>query len=279
MSKLTVAILVTVPKPEHFDACTLCFDTLRTGFPTADITVYLNNHRVKLSLADPLVRRVEKCGAAIAAYPSLIHHAAWIRQQVEQTQGPLVILDADTIFWKSCEDWTFPVPTLLAGYYVPRMWNDFAKCISVPRLHTSLLCIPDPAALRRVIREAYLPAFEAHAEYCPCDPFMPATRFVNGLPFFWDSCANLYGMLASRRPLTYAFEPRNLECYDHLNSAAFYDVMLDRLTGDKEGFAYIHRFLTKTPERLRNLWPNVSAYYAERAASADRRLQAAGLLI
>jgi len=269
--KLSVAILVTVPKPEHFDACTLCFDTLRTGFPTANIKVFVNDS-LGLVVDAPLHERLrQKLYAARAEEVMLagkVHHAEWIRTQVNRCDGPLVILDADTVFWKSCEDWTFPEPVLLAGYYVPAMVNDFARCVSFPRLHTSHLWFPNPARLRQHIYDAYPPAQEAHGEYCPCDPFMPAVRFMEGRPYFWDSCANLYGMLASVEFLTYAFEPEHLACYAHLNSAAFYDCMLDRLHGDKEAFAYIHRFAASDPahEALRNLWPHVNAYYAERAS-------------
>lgn len=271
----TVAILVTVPQPDHFDACTLCFDSLRTGFPNARIVATINAPYVgpgDVKVAKELQNKLYRAEVGVIYEHETLHHAAWIKRTVEQhdsRNGPLVILDADTLFWKSCEDWQFPAETLLAGYYVPHMWNDFAKCISLPRLHTSFLWMPDTAALRRKLNSIYPPALEAHGEYCPCDPFMPAVRFVAGRPYFWDTCANLYGMLANMEPLTYAFEPKHLECYDHLNSAAFYDVMLDRLNGDKEGFAWVHRFGVKTPEKLRNLWPIVNRYYADCKRRAD----------
>ena len=259
-----VRILVTVPNAEHFDACTLCFDSIRTGFPTADLHVTINGHS---QCKDQTVAKAEAVGAQVQTLVGPIHHAAWIRDQVlyRNFDGPLVILDADTVFWKSCEGWEFPKPTLWAGYCVPSMWNDFAGCPSMPRLHTSFMWFPDVAGLRAAIRAGYPQAHKRHGEYCPCDPFMPTVQFLYGKPVFWDTCANLYGMLSYPEPRIYAFEPAHLECYDHLNSAAFYDVMLERLTGDKEGFAYVHRFAVREPEKLRNLWPCVNRYYEDRA--------------
>ena len=269
--KSKVKILVTVPNPEHLNACTLVFDTLRVGFPTAQITVDINpSTDVQADTSWATAQKAIAAGCSWRLLSKKVHHADWIRQQVERhdSESPLIILDADTVFWKSCEDWVFPSDTLLAGYYVPRIWNDFAKCVSFPRLHTSLLWMPNTAALRCRIAAAYPPALEAHGEYCPCDPYMPAVRFEKGKPYFWDTCANLYNMLPPSEVAH--FTPERLECYDHLNSASFYDVMLDRLHGDKEGFAYLHRFgtLPGRPNVLRNLWPHVDAYYAERALQA-----------
>jgi hypothetical protein len=274
-NNLSVQILVTVPKPEHFDACTLCFDTLRIGFPTADIYVTVNASKC---LDDPMIARIEDkvraagCSFGLAPHDRPIHLAKWIEGEVERATGPLVLLDADTIFWKSCEDWKFPEAILLAGYYIPRMWNDFAKCVSMPRLHTSFLFMPDPPALRQRIKDCYPPASQEHGEYCPCDPFMPAVKFIGGRPYFWDSCANLYGMLMPNcgTAQARAFQPEHLACYDHLNSASFFEVMLDRLDGDKEAFAYLHYFMVKQPVQfnLRNLWPMVDRYYQAKAAQA-----------
>jgi hypothetical protein len=269
--KLSVKILVTVPKPEHFNACTLCFDSLRVGFPTAHISVDINPPTGDLRI-DTTARVAQKAidaGCAWHLLPEKVHLADWISRQVEQADDQLVILDADTVFWQPCEGWEFPGDTLLAGYYVPRIWNDFAQCVSVPRIHTSFMFFPNPSGLRRRIKEVYPWTYREAGEYCPCNPFMTDIKFIEGKPVFWDCCANLYGMLTSTELQAYAFGAEHLACYDHINSASFYDVMLDRLDGDKEGFAYIHRFATNAPNSLRNLWPNVNAYYYQKSLQAD----------
>jgi hypothetical protein len=284
MKNLSVRILVTIPKAEHFEACSLVFDTLRVGFPTADIEVTVNPIGAFSShctpLEDKLVEKVEAAGAQYGRACHPIHLGDWERGEVERATGPLVLLDADTIFWRSCEDWEFGPETLLAGYYQPRIWNDFARCISMPRIHTSFMVFPNPPELRKAIREAYPSACEEAGDYCPCDPFKTDVKFIGGTPFFWDCCANLFGLLtSSRQGLVYPFGLRHLECYDHLNSASFFDVMLDRLHGDKEAFAYIHRFGPENQRALKDLWPKVNQYYAEREAEATRQLEAYGPLL
>ena len=64
-----------------------------------------------------------------------------------------------------------------------------------------------------------------------------------------------------------------------MNSASFFDVMLDRLHGDQEAFAYIHRFGPENRRVLKDLWPKVNQYYAEREAEATRQLEAYGPLL
>jgi hypothetical protein len=275
MKNVTVKILVTVNDFSHFDACTLCFETLRVGWPTADIHIYVNGGAFYGDIAAKLERTAMK---PIDLHTTKsVHHAEWIRGCIyTSTPGPLVIADADTVFWKSCEDWDFHEDVVLAGYFVPRMWNDFAKCVSEPRIHTSLMVLPNTAKLYQRVRAAYPLAYKAHGDYCPCEPFFPRVSFVEGKPKFWDSCSNLYNMLASigHSPVLdciHHFGPEQKSCYDHLNSASFYDCMVERLEGEtKEGFKLTHREWVKNPTP--GLWPLVDAYYKQKAIEAKVRL-------
>jgi hypothetical protein len=204
-------------------------------------------------------------------YP-VVHHADWIRLQLTESYPvPLVICDPDTVFWKSCEDWEFNERTLLAGYYVPRMWNDFACCVSVPRIHTSLMVFPDANDLRCALQGAYTEAWKKHGEYCPCDPFMGRVMFDEGKPLFWDCCANLYNMLQKVPKSVSHFGEEHKACYDHLNSASFYDVMRDRLeTKNREGFIMAHDKWVKNP--VPGLWPLVDEYYEQKRIEGWLRL-------
>ena len=262
---ITVKILVTVNDPAQFDACTLCFESLRAGWPTADIHVYFNG-RESASAGDKLLYCYGSAKQNMFwHYIDRIHLAEWQREQVEQEYpGPLVIADPDIVYWKSCEDWKFPESTLLAGYYNPRMWNDFARCVSVPRIHTSMMVFPDVQKLWTAICHAYPLANMKHGEYCPCDPFMGRVMFEDRKPVFWDCCANLYSMLDFLSPsLLHHFSDTEKACFDHLNSASFYDVMYQRLEGPtKEGFAIAHRDWVKRPTP--GLWPLVDEYYEQK---------------
>ena len=228
-----VKILVSCPKPEWIDACTWVFKTLRVGFPTARIDVTLNDNVRSLpgGIYQELLTRCTVDGKSPhVATKWELHHADWIRECVEShdSDAPLVILDADTYFWSSVEHWD--ITALLAGYYVPMIWNDFAKCPSAPRIHTSFMWFGNVPELRRVLKEVYPPGYDSTAAYSPVDPYMPAVMFGSGKPFFWDSCANLYAMLGNSHSV-YHFGEKEKACFEHLNSASFFDVMKERSPG------------------------------------------------
>lgn len=268
----------------HFDACTLCLPTIRTGWPTAEIQFFINRAPDGERHYKEILDKVASISAIEGTDIFLVnqHHAEWIRDCVmdahdcvphrRDPSGTLVLIDADTVWWKNCETWEFPDSTLLAGYYMPKIWNDFSKCVSEARIHTSCMVFPSIPRLVEAIVRAYPWAHKEHGDYCPCDPFMPATRFVDGAPRFWDSCANLYQMLLSLsfnqsldKQLLYHFDDEELFCYDHLNSASFYDVMMARLDNNS-GFAKAHDVWVKNP--VPGLWPIVNQYYADKAMQA-----------
>lgn len=271
MSTPIVHILVSVTDKTQFENCTLVFPSVRTGFPKAEIHVDINviPGVVDKELFDSIAEKAFKGGVSTIRAVADIHHAKWIEKTVAEHNDdrPLVILDADTIFWNEVEQWKFPDSTLLAGYYVPKIWNDFAKCISFPRIHTSFMWFPNVAKLREALKAAYPLAHEPRAgAYCPCDPFMPETRFVNGIPWFWDSCANLHSML--KRGQAYYFRDEELKSYDHLNSASFYEVMKSRMD-DPRGFEATHKHAIHDKAELKNLWPFVENYYSLKAMEAS----------
>lgn len=270
---ITVKILVTVNDMAHFDACTLCFETLRVGWPTAEIHIYVNGGAFMGDIVNKLYKfnknQPDQRLHLFSTYP--VHLAEWIRQQTQEAYpGSLVIADPDIVYWKSCEDWEFPEHTLLAGYYNPRMWNDFAGCVSVPRIHTSMMVFPDVQKLHWTIDAMYPWASAPAGEYCPFDPFMPAVRFENGLPTYWDCCANLYNMLSSsdhHSIFLHHFGDKEKACFDHLNSASFHNIMVERMQEKhSEGFIRAHRDWVKNPTP--GLWPLVDAYYKQKEIEA-----------
>jgi|ERR1044071_4599937 hypothetical protein len=255
---MKVCILVSVTDPAYFDASTLVFDSLRVGFPTAEVEVWVNPfYKVEETEAKARAAGCQK----VFRLSKEIHHGRFIADRVEEAEGPLVILDPDCYFLTSCEGWKFE--TQLAGFYNPPMWNDWSGCRSVDRLHTSFLWFSDPPELRRRIRQIYPRAYEAKGEYAPCDPYMPAVRFVRGEPIFWDTCANLYAMVGGT-----AFGPKHLACFGHLNSSSFLEQMAARLDNpkDREVFKWLHSEGLRALPRYHNLlWEVTNRYYANKA--------------
>jgi hypothetical protein len=263
MNTPVVRILITVPDADRLPACTLALDTIRTGFPTAPVLVDINQHS---ACKEEVVQKALAAGASPHVLSRSVHHAEWIRTCIDSHHDtcPLVIVDGDVIFWKSVEEWGFD--SLLAGYYVPRIWNDFARAVSFPRIHTSFMWFQDVPALRQAVATAYPYAQMKHGAYCPCEPFMPDVKFIEGQPYFWDSCAVLYNMLGDKRCTR--LTPDHLDCFDHINSTSFYEVMCDRLQ-DSRGFRLAVNVMARCPETLKGLWTTVNSYYARKAIEAD----------
>jgi hypothetical protein len=273
MKTPTVKTLVAVNNFDHLEACTLCFKSLRVGWPTADIHVYVNGGNYYGDIECKLNRVAEYDEIELSAIMP-IHHAEWIRSCLYTSlagpppyKGPLVIADPDIVYWKSCEGWEFEPETLLAGHYNPRMWNDFAKCVSVPRIHTHMMVFPDIARLAKTIRDAYPWAFEPLGEFCEYDPFKGRVMFESGRPIFWDNCSNLYQMLAYSGKRVKHFDQSNLQCYDHLNSASYHDLIISRLSAaGAKGYDFVFREWVKNPTP--NIWHLIEEYYREKAMEA-----------
>jgi hypothetical protein len=266
---VTMKVLVTVNDFSQFDACTLCFSSLRVGWPTANIHIYVNGAKYYAEVVSKLAKHFadyytdKPVGLSTCCLNNVVLLGDWIREQTQQQYpGPLVIADPDIVYWKSCEDWDFDSETLLAGYFHPRMWNDFSKCVSVERIHTSMMVFPDTARLATTILNAYPLAHQRHGEYVPCDAFNSRVMFQGGTPTWWDVCSNLYNLLPPKAICHFAQEHK--VCYDHLNSPSSYQAMTERLEGDhRKGFIFAHKYWVENPTP--GLWPMVDAYYKQKA--------------
>ena len=133
----------------------MVFETLRVGFPTAEVTVYwkgLDKSPEWKAVGDACQK------AEVQHFLSIpeVSHADWIARVVEESQGPFYLCDTDMVFWKSFEGFSFGEAPL-AGRFIPQFFDKFTQCATRPRLHTALLYI-DPA---RVISETekYFMAF------------------------------------------------------------------------------------------------------------------------
>jgi hypothetical protein len=252
-----VAILVTCDE-QSFPVATMAFDTIRVGFPTARIKVYGND--LTLAMSEQVYDRFEAIQGLTewhSLYPK-VTHADWIKGQVMSSDvETLWVVDGDSIFWKSCEEFKFEHP--LAGFSLPAMWNEFAGCPSVQRAHTSHLTVR-PLELRAAIAKAD-EAFLKYPVYAEADYFSPRIVFANRQPHFYDSLAGLSHAV----PWT-PYSEAEMDCYDHVNSASFYKVMYERLA-EREKFAALHETARTNPQALRGWWRTMNKYYAQ---CADR---------
>lgn len=213
-----VTILTYCRNPELFYGTELVFKSLRTGFPNARITV-LDNASLPETRGDiESLAGKNDCRFEQIPDPGIPHHV-YIEKTVSEAakakdpSEPLVILDPDLCFWKSCE-W-FEFDGLIAGKYSERFDDvTITRTITLPRLHTSFLWVPNPGKLMAEIRKFRYLRFDF-------EPFQPCSFLLDGTWYRFDTGANLYAAISGKSS---CFDERHLDCYDHLYCGCHIDL-------------------------------------------------------
>jgi hypothetical protein len=199
-----VHVLTYCAHPTSAYGSLMVFDTIRTGFPTAQIEVWDNGSCAEV--VPQIEEAAQKAGARFAAMKNWHYsdHLRWVLLERPHPEGvPLVLCDPDVVFWEAVEHWDF-APALMAGRLMPLMQH--SGVVAMPRLHPSLLFIPDVHELRRAVKEAEARSFA-------WDAVGPRTSWVNGQPRFWDTLSDMFNALCAR---CQAFGAAELDRYDHL---------------------------------------------------------------
>ena len=132
---------------------TLVFDTIRVGFPTAEIVI-VDNGSAPLFSADLSALR-GKIGATVIARPGLTH-GLYIEDVIkaEAASGlrtPIVFCDTDMTFEQSMEETELFDGTLFAGPLQPEI--PLVDGRMAPRIHPCLFWVKDPVAAAEVIEK------------------------------------------------------------------------------------------------------------------------------
>ena len=249
-----VFILTYCRVPELLYGTTLIFETLRVGFPHAEVTVVDNN---SIAAVRPLIRELAEQHAC--AYHQLnaheaTSHANFIRRTVlGPLSGTVIFLDPDLIFWQSCEDWAWD--KLIAGRLIPKFRDEYSGCITMPRLHTSFLWIEDVGRLRLRIQTI-------KSQFFDFSPFSPYA-FTDGTDWYrFDTGASLY---AAIREDAYCFGARELNAYDHLFVGSHLDMVLDKLAADdRAALLRSHELARQDYKQLKGMWRAQDEFFRQR---------------
>lgn len=195
--------------PESLWGNTLTLKSIRVGFPTADVEVWDNDSDFGANEIEALATAA---GARFVPMGKRIEHWQWLDQMVRTTRGELVIVDPDVVFWEE-----FPLPpcgpaALMSGRYVHENGGYLAK--TAPRLHTSLLFIPDAQALCIAIDEVARQTYDFRG-------WMPCAWRENGQMVHIDTGAAVFESLGYKRCV--AFDESVLNTYDHMVSGTAID--------------------------------------------------------
>lgn len=258
---MNVFLLCTVRKPELLPAATFVFDSIRVGFPTAQIVAFLNQaHPIHPTARKALLQSAGMVGAVTMDMTT--NHWDWIRSLVMSQNDPFVLCDTDVVLWDKVEDWTFEEP--LAGRLMPMFKEEFTKSIYMPRVHTSLLFV-NPERVREKI--------DAYYNTIPDSWFTPkpdlfATQFVPTPQgnLFYDTCALLYAAIGGQ-----AFTEEQMDCYDHLHGACSVDIIGPHITDGK--MQERQKAIFANPESARGKWRQDDRYFNGRT-NGDHAVEA-----
>lgn len=197
----------------------LIFRTLRSGFPTARITVTDNTSippvkdRVK-SLAKENDCLFEEISGREIGHHDFIENTLRTYADDPLLNTSLVFLDTDICLWHNCEDFSFD--GLIAGYLIGAFDDSVTRTLTMPRLHTSFLWIPDPAALQNEIRKM-------RARHFDFEPFRPFSFRLKDTWYRYDTGAGLYMALPDKVSI---FSSEQKACYDHIFSGSHINRLL-----------------------------------------------------
>lgn len=256
--KHRVKILATCRNAELLAATTLVFKSLRIGFPTADVEVYQNATFPDSHCVDEL-HKVAAGKGINGVVTNTIHHE-WIERLLRDEVEPFWICDTDVIFWESIEQWDM-TGQVLAGRYTPQFYDRFTNCITLARLHTSLLYI-DPKAVRDKVAKYF-----AQFPETPFNPrpnliypgFLPYRMSGTQRNFFHDTCSLLYHAIAGRH-----FGTLQLDCYDHINYGTISDIVCPHYPGYK--WREQHFAVFENPLLAKGCWRAQDAFYENNKA-------------
>jgi len=249
---MTVRVYVVTwcKEVESLYGTTLVFPTLRVGFPTAELHVVDN---ASLAAVRPILRnQAAICGATFTEMTQEISHHELIERTLEsQAEGTAIFVDPDVCFWKSVEGWRFDA--LMAGRLLPKYACEYTACVTHPRLHTSLLWIPDVGSLREAIQAV-------RAQFFEFQPFRPIMCRLGDVWHRWDTGASLYAALPERM---HPFTERELEAYDHLFCGTHLRKVVAKIRPDYALlFERIHQHVKGDRRSLKGAWRIQDDYFA-----------------
>ena len=248
----TVHILATC-RPKTLPAALLVFRTLRTGFPTASVTVWGNDLRVD---DERIVKECcAKSGCEFIGLETEVSHDSWIEQLLHAATEPFWVCDTDMVFFKSVEGFG---SGLIAGRFEPAFVEPWTKTHKADRLHTSLLWFNTMllrSAMISWIRKWHPQGF----------PFAPDTQFIRQCyvpqgagkpPMFYDTCAGLYQALGGTH-----FTDEQNAAFEHLHCGVYADKISVALPGIQE----VHTSVFIDGSNAAGLSKAQNEFYRERA--------------
>jgi len=254
--RLHVFILTYCRRLDLLYGSELIFRTLRVGFPTARVTVVDNASLPEVQPRLAALAREQGCEFRALPAPG-VEHAVFLERTLGEVAtgegGTVVFLDPDICLWESCEGWQFDA--LLAGKQVDAYDDDMLQAVSMPRVHTSFLWVPDARRLWDEIGRIRAAHFD----------FRPFLSFSFKLGDAWvryDTGASLFAAIADRVAF---FTPEHRDHYDHIYCGSHLDLLEPRMSQALRDLTLITHRLARAGDldALKGLWRRQERVWAE----------------
>lgn len=250
-------ILATCRKPELLRATALIFDTIRVGFPTADIRVQWNGVG-PLEALEATNRAATSVAAYFATWPETTHHE-WVARLIREEQEPFFCCDTDMVFFSNFERFDF-TDVILAGQRSPQFRCKFAAAITKPRLHTCLLRI-DPEKVREAVKKFGEQFPDVYCLPRPTLEDLVFPRYIPQLsdrPHFYDTTSLLYQAVGG-----HCFSDEQMDAFSHLGSATLSDVVASHYPEYR--MRETHFAIFENPQLAKGSWKLQDEFYAKHA--------------
>ena len=244
-TKIKVFILTYCKWIQQLYGTTLIFQSIRTGFPNAIITV-IDNASVP-SARKEIKQLAMDAHCQFFQLESSIPHYNYLEEILtnQPLAGTVVNLDPDVILWKNCENWHFDA--LLAGSFMHTHVDEWTQCVVRPRIHSSFYWIQDIGRFREKVeyyKKVYLNEF---------DPFRPFA-FKEGKHWYrFDTGGTLYSAIQDE---CYHFTKKEYSAFDHLFGGTHLNLFIDsiKIPKTKKLLLNLHKLAKTKPSRLRGMW-------------------------
>lgn len=226
----------------------LVFETIKKGFPNSTIIISENN---SLPEAKIEISKVAKdLNAKYIEVPPGYSHTTLIENIIDCETEPFAIVDPDVIFWNRFD--SVSESSLIEGRYIPAFKDPYSKCITHERLHTSLLKISNPIALKALIKEIKSVFFD-------WDPFKPIMYFENET---WKRFDGFASLCALTKNYLHSFTEEELNCYDHLFCGSHITLVADHMGEWKNLFLDSHKHAkNKNYIKLKQIWKEQDKFF------------------
>lgn len=280
--KTQVHILATVRNPALLPAARLVFQTLRIGFPTAEVIVWGNG--LDKASAKVIQEDARKCGATFRNDPQ-IAHGRWIEALCTLRTLPFWICDTDIVFFDEVEHWfSGRDDTVFSGRYEPAFREQWTGSLHVARLHPSLMWF-NPQRLHIAMRKwpgqhAFFNTVEANLFRWQWVPRRLSDYQIIRLSdsgtdtdehgrtrtelWFYDTCAGLHQALGGT-----AFDEEQNDAFEHLHCGSYSD-LIGNGVGSMGKMGVMHQAVFADPSKARGLRKMQDEYYRSRAVEPPR---------